>query len=202
MQVASTSHRQAPFDRITGQFVPEAEFLAHGDKDARLDALVDGVDFAPADGAEQTSIRRRSERRSGGCGILTRRRKARDSSQHRIAHRGGKVLAAHRQQLGHEEGVAIGAVVKCRGVDRDAGPFGKHSDPVDGERWHVEAPHARYGRQVAHEQGERMPRSGLVGAVCRDDQDGHAVQSPCEIAQGVQGRLVRPVEILEDQETR
>jgi hypothetical protein len=133
--------------------------------------------------------------------ILGGRIQATRPSQHRVDDRGGDAAAVSGgEHLGDEERVAGGQGEYLAGVD----PAGRAQPPDRVRRqapqWQPAGP-ARGGR-LPEELLEGVLAGQLVVAVGQD-QDGRQLGDPaCQVAQHVQGGLVGPVDVLDDQNGR
>ena len=125
--------------------------------------------------------------------------------QDRVAHGGGHVAARAPQHLGDVEGVATGDGVEAHGVDVVPGgplPGGDRElgDGPDGEPGEVDAPHPGCRCRVAQQDPQPGGRRDLLAAVGHEDERVAAVDPPGEVAHEVQGRLVGPVDVLDDED--
>ena len=108
--------------------------------------------------------------------------------------------AARGQDLGHEEGVAGGHLVHLPRVEpagRAELAYGAEGEPGQGQSVHP-GPAGHLPQEVT--QG--VAAAQLVVAVGENEECGQPVDAPDEKAQSVQGRLVRPVHVLDDEYRR
>jgi hypothetical protein len=104
-------------------------------------------------------------------------------------------LPPGRGRLGHEEGVARGLGVEIGGIDPVR--LGELADGPRAERRQPEP--ERIGRrfEVSEHDPQRVRGPELVVAVRHEHERGQALDPPAEQPQEIEGRLVRPVQILE-----
>jgi hypothetical protein len=118
--------------------------------------------------------------------------------QHRVPDRGRHLDAGVGQHLGHEEGVAGGD--REHGVGVGAVVAGQLLDRAHRQRPQPQPPHLPVGERAQH------PAQGMVVAqLVAVGQHQHARQprdAPGEVAEHVQGGVVGPVDVLDDQYRR
>ncbi len=197
VEPAPMRRRQAAHHGFPGEFVAECVAGVPLDEHPCIRAGVDGREVVSRDRHEQPGIGGGSEHGRCRGDILGRGIHPPHAREDRIAHRRRQPIAVAGEHLGHEERVAARACVERGRVDACPGE-GCH--PVDGQRGHRHPGRLRHAGEIPHDAGERMPRPDLVVAVRGDDEHRDVFEPPPEVAQRIEGRLVRPVQILEDQE--
>ena len=147
MQLPPPRRGDRLLDREPGQLVPEGQPIRLEDKDAALDALVQGaVTLArqvQGDSRLKSCRRRRDDVKQGPC----RRVEPGDSGKDRIADGRWHGPPWRSQHFGHEEWVAAGGRVETSRVDRDAP--GEVGDRSRAQGRNVQPSAAGRRRQVA-----------------------------------------------------
>ena len=197
VQRTTARHRHGPQHRLARQLVPEAQLaldlLEQAGGQARVDRGVArpeaGEQAGPDDAPDDAG------RLDGAPRLVVEAREARGD---RVADARGQTPTAGRHHLGHEEGVPGGEAVELLGVDVE--PFGQPRDRRARQRRDLQAGDARRGREVAEDDAQRVPRADLVVAVRREDQRARPPDPAAEEAEQVEGRLVGPVDVLEDRD--
>jgi hypothetical protein len=193
--------RQRLLDRHPGQLVAEGDAVVRRGQHARAEALLEarelllprqrvqqpqlGVGLGHGDRAQQRRRRRAQARRAG---------------QDRVADRRRDVPFAPRQHLGEEEGVARRPAVELARVDGVR--LGEPRYSVQREPRQLAAGHAPSGGELAEHDPQGMAQRELVVAIGRDDERRRRVHLARQEAQDVEGRLVGPVQVLEDEHGR
>ena len=121
-----------------------------------------------------------------------------DAGHDRVDDRGGHTRDVAGEHLGHEERVA-----PCRrehrvGVHTDVG---EGHDRATAQRPQPQALHG-LGRQRAEQAPQCVGLPDVVIAVGEDHGGGQRVEPPADVAQRVEGRVVRPVQVLHDEHRR
>jgi hypothetical protein len=182
-------------DRLPGELVAEPEEVTLPLKHAPRNALLD-CDGRPArDGPSDVRLRPVAEHGCGGKDISGRGGQAPRPSGDGVANGDRELPVAGRQALRHEERVAGRRAMERDRIDACAGRQRAHG--IDRQRRHVDRGDGSR-RQVAEGQAKRVDRSQLIVAVRPDEQDRQVVDPAPDHPQQVKRRLVRPVEVLED----
>ena len=183
-------------DRLASQLVPERvattvrleETAGEGVLGGRLvdDARQQhGIDGWPDD-------RRRLERCPSDIGQPRRARKDGVSNGRRDSVRG------RRDDLRDVERIAARLPVQVLRVELRAAR--QLADRVDRQGAEREAPHGRRRREVADDDAQRMLAADLIVAVGPDHERARGLDAPPDEAQGVERRLVRPVQVVEEED--
>ncbi len=192
--------RQGLLDAGACDLVPEPHRLAVGLEHPGGEALLEAGERQRGDGLEQPQLRPCRHHGDRLEQTSRQRRQPRGPGQDGIANGVGGTVRAGGQHLGDEEWVATREPVQLLRVDgltpREEG------DPGRRERRKAHPMHASPGGQLAEQDPERVRARQLVVAVRREHQRRHAAQPPGQHAQQVEGRLVGPVQVLEDQHHR
>ena len=73
---------------------------------------------------------------------------------------------------------------------------------VQAERVQVDPAYTRSPAHVPEQEAQRMTADGLLGAVGHQHERAEPVHAPGQVSQQVEGRVVGPVGVLDDQEGR
>jgi hypothetical protein len=195
VELDTADQRQAALDRAAGQLVPEGDgAVDDGDDPAplRLGERVQpaeerGGELEVGVGGHHGELFERPLR--GGVELVQPR-------QHGVHHGGGHVRVRRREHLGDEERVAARA--RQHGLD---GVAPERGDPRGREAGERDPGRGRPG-EVAEQRLQGMPRRDVVRTAGEHDERVHAVQPPRELAQRVEGGVVGPVHVLDQQERR
>jgi hypothetical protein len=183
-----------------GQLMAEGDTPSLGAEHAGGEAGVETLHRFPCNRLEQPEIRLRWDDRDR---IERRSRLAaepRGPREHGIRHGRRDGAVPRRQHFRHEERIPAGQPVELACIDfRRAGEIG---DGLRRERWDREPVGLRKGRQLAEEDAERMNPIELVVPVGREHEQRRLPQLAREQPQHVERRLVRPVDVLDDDDRR
>ena len=116
--------------------------------------------------------------------------------EHGVHDGGGHLRVRRREHFGDEERVASRA--RQHGLD---GLAPERGDPRGREAGERDPGGGRPG-EVAEQRLQGMPRRHVVRTAGEHDERVHAVQPPGELAQRVEGGVVGPVHVLDQQERR
>ena len=180
------------------ELVPEGDRQAVLPQHSRREARVEVLGRVGRDRLEQPELRparNECDHLEEATGVGAERRGAR---QHRVPDRLGQLRRPDREDLGHVERVAVGQCVDRVAVG--AARLGERAHGGEREARHGEPRDAGRGRELTEDDAQRMAAVNLVVTVGRDDEPPRPVDPPTEHAQGVERRLVRPVDVLEDDE--
>ena len=193
--------RQRLLDRHPRQLVAEGDAVGRRGQHPRAEALVEAGELVLAgQRVEQPQLRvglghgDRAEQRRG------RRAQARGAGQDRVADRRRDVAIATGQHLGQEERVARRPAVELPRVD--AVRLGELRDGIEREPRQLAAGDPLRRGQLAEHDPQGVAKLELVVAIGGDDQRRRRVHLAREESQDVEGRLVGPVQVLEDEHGR
>ena len=93
-------------------------------------------------------------------------------------------------------------VIRYSSAASSAGRRGKRRHRTARQRGQWDSTDSALRRQIAEHDPQRMGRIELVVAVGDDDEDGDRLQPAREQAHDVQGRLIGPMDVLEDEGSR
>ena len=200
VELAAARAGQALFDGPAPELVAKADVaVVHHHRQAALLALGDRAGAllteAVLEHGELGAGRDHAhhlQRRAG------RRREPRRPRQHGVADRRGRPLQPGTDRLGHEEGVARRRLVQSGDVAAVAGQL---AHGLQAQRRQLHPPRAA-GRDRGGHPPDRVVGGELVVAEGDDEKRGGAVDAPSEEHEEVEGRLVRPVGVLDDAECR
>ncbi len=187
--------RQRLLDGHAGDLVAEADAVALADQDARGEAALELGHGLAGHGLEQRQLGTLGQDRDRVEQLAGARVEPGGPGQDRVAHRVGHERAARGEHLGDEERVAAGQPVQPPGVDVAARQRGHARLAQRGERDPVDG----LARQLAEHDPQRMRPVELVVAVGREHQHAGGLDAPGQQADGVEGGLVGPVQVLEHQ---
>lgn len=126
-----------------------------------------------------------------------RRRQARQARDHRIAHGRRHMQRGDGERLGNIEGIAAGDLMQTS--CRPASNFGQHLDGLGTQRRQRHTlQDLRW--QIAKYRLQRMPWPDLVITVTEDQHDPQLSQPTAKKLDEVEGRLVGPVHVLDDED--
>jgi hypothetical protein len=194
--------RQCLLDRLPGQLVAEVEDRPAPDEQSAFDALVDRVRSLGGHLAEKVELDATADDRRGVEHASRRRGEPGRAREGRVPHGRRQHRTAGREHLGHEERIALGTPEQLLAVDRRSGVVRETPHRRPREPWDVDPLHPRTRREVAQHDGQRMGARHLVVPERPHDQDGKPVEPASEEAEQVQGRLVRPVQVLQHEKGR
>jgi hypothetical protein len=140
-----------------------------------------------------------SHRRGGLQGRPRLGAQPRDAGQDGVADRPRDLLAAGGEHLRGEERVAAGTAVKLIRVGIGGGAVRQLPDRLAGQRLKIHPGNPGSRGQITKQQRQRTARLCLLGPVGDDDQDRQPLHPAGQEADQLQGRLVGPVHVFEDQ---
>jgi hypothetical protein len=179
--------------------VTEGDAFRPGLQHAELDAFGQPLQCAAQHALEHGGIDAAADHRRGIDHTARRRGETADARQHGIADRRRQPVLAVRQDLADEEGIARGAPVQFRGIDRPTRRQIAHG--LDRQARQLDA--QRLGRgEIAQQHAHRGLRRDLIGAAGQDQQDTAALEPAAEELHQIERRLVGPVDVLDDQQRR
>ena len=187
-------------DRHPRQFMPERDGVAFGAKHPGGEALVEGVQRPRGDRLVKPQLRRLRDDgdRLEECACPPA--ETRRPCEHGIPDRARDVGPSPGEDLRDEERVAGGPGVQVDWVD--AVRRGERRHRLERERLELDAQHPGGGREVSKHDPQRVGRQQLVGAVGDDREPAELLGASPEHAEGVERRLVGPVNVLEDDDRR
>ena len=182
------------------QLVTEAHHGRTGEQHTRSQTPVEVLRIGSGERFEKPVL---TTQRNHGDGVQDRAGRVIEPShpsQYGVADAHGELLRGGSQHFGDEERVAAGPTVQTLHVrkvgSRDRG------DPGQRQGGQEDPTHRLAGRQLADDNPQWMGRGELVVPVRRDHQGGDAVQAARQDAHDVEGGLVRPMDVFEDQDRR
>lgn len=107
-----------------------------------------------------------------------------------------------REHLGEVERVPAGALEYRVGVQGRARRVQELPHARGGQRGQLHPDDAGQPGQIAHHHGQRVITAHLLGAERGQDHQPDPGQAAAQVAQDVQGRLVGPVDVLEQEQHR
>ena len=121
------------------------------------------------------------------------------AGEHGIADGEWDLLFAGRQRLGHEERIACGLAIELLGVDAVRRSQFRHGCL---RKWLELQPHDRAGGAELTEHDAQLVREQLIVSVGDDDERRNGLQTAPDEPKDVERGLVRPVDVLEDDDRR
>ncbi len=194
--------RQGSLDCQPRQVMPESHRIGVQDQHAVFQAFVDGGERLRRHDGEKIRPGPPAEDRSGGGDLPPRPRQPRHAREHGIADRGRHRPGAGRDHLGDVERVPAGELEERVGVQSRAGRVEELPHAGDAERGKLHPDHAGCPREITHRHGQRVLPADLLGAEGGQDHQPGPGQPAAQEAQDVQGRLVGPVDVLEQEQHR
>jgi hypothetical protein len=187
-------------DGQSGQLVPEPHPRRLDDEHAGGQALIETVGGGTGEGLQEPELGlgwhdgdRVQERGCGGA-------EPGGPGEHRVPDRVRDSLRAGGERFDDEERVAGGLAVEVLGVD--AVRLGELRDRPRREPDQLHPPDRPAPRQLSEENPERMGAVERVVPVAGHDQGRQRLHPAGQQPQDVQGRLVGPVHVLEDEHRR
>ena len=200
VEIGASVGGERALDREPRQLVPEEDDVAVGEKHPGGEAFLHGADAARDDRLEDRVL---GMRRDGGDGLEQLRRlwaQSGGAREHRIPGGLWYLGAVGGEHLGDEKGVAVRLAVEVFGVH--AVRLGERGNRVRRERLDGEASRAVAVVELAERAAERVAPVELVVAVGGDYEGGERLDAPRDDSQYVEGRLVRPVHVLDHDDGR
>ena len=182
--------------RQPGDLVAEPDPRAVGDQQAALQQLVEDRWRAAGHRLQQPRLdpgpgQRRDIQHLARPGAEPRRPR-----QHRVACRRGYLFHAGPQHFRHVERVPAGQPVQLgRG---QAAPAGQRPHRARGQRHQPDAPGTPLRAEIAERHAEPVGGGQAVVPVGGDEQHRGVAQPPAQVAEQVEGGLVGPVDVLDD----
>ena len=183
-------------DRLAREFVPKRHRRAVPRQRPGRQAGLERRIPRAGDGGEQQCIEARSED-GGEVEHLPRGRvEARGARQDRVAQR-LRQSRSGGENLGDEERVAGGPLVEIGRVEPAV--RGEYSYRRGRQRQERQSTARRRAREIAEHTPQRVTRPDLVVAIGGEHQAARSIETPTEIAQQIERRVVGPVHVFEDQ---
>ena len=206
MDVHRAAHGHLVGHREAGELVPEHHVAVDLAQQTSVERLVDRGEAVGEQVDEQAGLGAGARERDDLQGALRLLVEPGHPREHGVTHRGRHPPGARREGLGDEEGVAAGDPEQLSRVGarrlgmlarvlRDEAAHG-----IRGEWGKVDASRPGGGCRVAQQDSQSPNRRGVLGAVGHEHQGTAPVDAPREEPDQVEGRLVGPVRVLDDQE--
>ena len=192
--------RQRLLNGEARELVAECHTCRGGREHAGGQAFVELVDDIRCERLEEPELdrgrhdRRRLEQRA------RRRAQARGAGEHGVPDRVRDLVLARRQHLRDEERISRRLAVEL--VRVDAVRLGKRRHRRRREGLELEPLDRLAARELAEHEPERVGAVELVVAVAGENESGNALDPANEQLQDVERGLVRPVQVLDDQDRR
>ncbi len=207
MQFVAARRRDRIVDRRPRQLVPKRdEPVINGDKHAPGEAGIDRRGRRPGD-VDQHMRRNRGVK--DGCRIENLPsigRQSRCARQHGIADRRRNRSRDHfaGQHLAGKKGIAAGEAMQRRRIEPvTPGIQGyERLDAGFGKRLQSQPAGRRRGRQIAKHDANRMVGPRLIVTIGDQQQRPRQIQPAAEKSQQIDGRLIGPLDILDDHHRR
>ena len=182
--------------------MPESHGVTVRHQHAAVQALVDRGQRLPRHGDEEAHLGPPAEHRGRRRDVPAAPREPDHAGEHGIAHGGRYLVGPGREHLGEVERVPAGAL-ECRvGVQGRARCVQELPHARGGQRGQLHPDDAGQPGQIAHHHGQRVITAHLLGAECGQDHQPDPGQAAAQVAQDVQGGLVGPVDVLEQEQHR
>ena len=193
MEFGSPGWQDRLLDRLPRDLVPEAQPWV-ADHQARGDDL--GQRGPGDDAAEQPLVDGSADQGRGLERLPCHRLEAGSACQHHIAGRARYLAQASLQHRADVERIAAGDAVQLCRVDLAAGRQRPHG--VGTQRSERKAPGAALDDQIAQRDAQWMGAGQFVAAIGHDQQHRDLADPSREKAQHVEGGLVGPVHVLDN----
>ena len=195
MQVDPPRRSDRFHNRQAGQLVPERDAGVDRNEHPRAEAFVDAGIGLSRERVDEPPLGMRRRNRHGIENLPRLRCQPGGAREHGVTNRGGHLLSTGFEHLGHEEGIAAGQCVETVGVD--AVRVGEPCNRIPGERCGCHPRDGDTRRQLPQQHPERMARVDRLVAIAEHDQYVSGGNSAREQPDHVEGRLVRPVRVLD-----
>ena len=195
MEAHGLGRGQRVLHGVTDELVPEPDVRGiTGDDPALLGRHEAGL-AVPAEELDQLSFDADRHDRDRPHDLDVLRGELAEAADDRVLDASGEIAGRRGDQLGHEQRVAAAGVEHLRGVPRRVD--GEERDRVDAEGPEAEMGHVRPADR-AQQLPHRVAEAHVLVPVGDDDHEGQVAHARRELADHVDGGVVGPVDVLDD----